>query len=87
MAFTWDDRCQWSFDDLKHLCTMVPILAYADFARSFKLHNDTCRSGLGAVLYQTHDNGMDVVITYASRGLTKAESHYPAHKLEFLTLK
>ena len=30
---------------------------------------------------------MDVVIAYASRNLTKAKSHYPMHKLEFLALK
>ena len=30
---------------------------------------------------------MDAVIAYASRSLTKMESHYLAHKLEFLTLK
>ena len=30
---------------------------------------------------------MDDVITYASRSLTKATSLYPAHKLEFITLK
>ena len=83
----WDDRCQWSFDDLKHQCTMAPILAYTDFTRLFKLHTDACKSGLGAVLYQTLDNGMDAVIAYASRSLTKAKSHYPAHKLEFLPLK
>ena len=52
-----------------------------------KLHTNACRSGLGAVLYQTHDDGMDAVIAYASGSLTKAKSHYPAHKLEFLTLK
>ena len=83
-AIAWDDRCQWFFDDLMHL---VPIPAYADFTRPFKLHTDACRSGLGAVLYQTHDDGMDAVIAYASRSLTKVESHYPAHSLEFLTLK
>ena len=27
------------------------------------------------------------VITYASRSVSKSESHYPAHKLEFLALK
>ena len=27
------------------------------------------------------------MIAYASRSLNKAESHYPAHKLEFLALK
>ena len=32
-AITWVDRCQQSFDDLKHLCTMAPILAYTDFSR------------------------------------------------------
>ena len=80
---TWDNRCQWSFDDLKHLCTMVPIPAYADFTRPFKLHTDACGPGLGAVLYQTHDDGTDAVIAYASRSLTKAKSHYPPHILEF----
>ena len=44
-------------------------------------------SGLGAVLYQTHEDGTDAVLAYASRSLSKAESHYPAHKLEFFTLK
>ena len=43
--------------------------------------------GLVAVLYQTHNDGMDAVIAYASRSLTKAESHYPVHKYEFLALK
>ena len=43
--------------------------------------------GLGVVLYQTREDGMEAVIAYASRSLSKAESHYPAHKLEFLALK
>ena len=29
--------CQQAFDDLKTLCTMAPILAYADFTKTFKL--------------------------------------------------
>ena len=28
---TRDDRCQQVFDELKHLCTMAPILTYANF--------------------------------------------------------
>ena len=46
-----------------------------------------CRSGLGAVLYQAHDDRTDAIIAYVSWSLTKAETHYPTHKLEFLTLK
>ena len=83
----WDSRCQKAFDDLKTMCTMVSILAYADFTKPFKLHTDACSTGLGAVLYQTREDGTEAVIAYASRSLNKAESHYPAHKLEFLTLK
>ena len=86
-AIQWDDRCQQAFDDLKMLCTTLPILAYADFTKPFKLHTDACGSGLGAILYQTHKDGTDAVIAYASRNLTKAESHYPKNKLEFLALK
>ena len=42
--------------------------------------------GLGAVLYQVQD-GVEKVISYASRSLTKSETKYPVHKLEFLCLK
>ena len=86
-AIKWDSRCQQAFDDLKTLCTMAPILAYADFTKPFKLYTDASSTGLGAVLYQTQEDGTKVVIAYASRSLNKAESHYPAHKLEFLALK
>ena len=86
-AIKWDSRCQQAFDDLKRLCTMAPILAYAEFTKPFKLHTDACGSGLGAVLYQICEDGTDAVIAYASQSLSKAEAHYPAHKLEFLTLK
>ena len=57
---------------------MAPILAHTVFIRPSKLYTDACRSGSGAVLYQTYDNGMDAVIAYASRSLMKAESHYIA---------
>lgn len=38
------------------------------------------------MLYQEQD-GQLRVISYASRGLSRSESRYPAHKLEFLALK
>ena len=86
-AIKWDSRCQQAFDDLKKLCTTAPILVYANFTKLFKLHTDACGTGLGAVLYQTREDGTEAVIAYASRSLSKAESHYTAHKLEFLALK
>ena len=86
-AIKWDSRCQQAFDDLKTLCTTAPILMYANISKPFKLHTDACGTGLRDVLYQTWEDGTEAVIAYASRSLNKAESHYPVHKLEFLTLK
>ena len=39
-AIQWDSRCQQAFDDLDRLCTVAPILGYADFTKPFKLHTD-----------------------------------------------
>ena len=66
---------------------MAPILVYTNFSKLFKLHTDASGMGLGAVLYQTREDGTDAVIANASRSLSKAESHYLAHQLEFLALK
>ena len=50
------------------------------------MHTDASNTGLGACLYQ--QQGKDVrVIAYGSRGLSKSEANYPAHKKEFLALK
>ena len=68
------------------MCTSAPILAYADFAKPFKLHTDASVLGLGAVLYEVHD-GVEKVISYASRSLPKSETKHLVHKLEFLCLK
>lgn len=50
------------------------------------LHTDASNVGLGAALYQIQDGHLRV-IDFASRGLSKSEVKYPAHKLEFLALK
>ena len=51
------------------------------------MHLDASSIGLGAVLYQKNAQGDETVIAYASRTVSKAESRYPVHKLEFLALK
>ena len=63
-----------------------PIPAYADYSLPFKLHTDASGTGLVAVLYQEQD-GKERVISFASRSLKPSEKNYPAHKLEFLSLK
>ena len=85
-SIRWDLECQEAFDKLKELCTIILILANADFGKPFKLHTNASVLGLGVVLYQVQDE-VDKVISYTSRSLTKFETKYLVHKLEFLCLK
>ena len=72
---------------MKELCTStLNILANPDYQLPFILHTDSSSEGLGAVLHQKQEGKLRV-IAYASRSVSKTESNYPAHKLEFLTLK
>ena len=82
----WTEAADFAFENLKKLCISTPILAYLDYKLPFVLHTDSSSEGLGAVLYQKQDGKLRV-IAYASRYVSKSESHYPAHKLEFLALK
>lgn len=84
--FIWDSLQQTAFEKLIESLTTPPILAYADYKLPFILNIDSSGDGLGAVLYQRQD-GHELVIAYASRGLRASERNYPAHKLEFLSLK
>lgn len=86
IAWNWGPDQETAFATLKRLLTSAPILGYADYTLPFELHTDASGIGLGAVLYQ-EQKGEKRVISYASRGLTKAEKNYPPHKLEFLALK
>ena len=82
--FRWDENCRNAFVALKtHLIT-APILAYPDPHRTFILDTDASDSGRGAVLSQ--DNGLERVIAYASRALTKAERKYATREKKLLVM-
>ena len=48
----WNDECQEAFNWLKQLCSQIPILAYGNYKKPFKLHTDASKKWMGAVLYQ-----------------------------------
>uniref|UniRef100_A0A3B1JQK1 Gypsy retrotransposon integrase-like protein 1 n=2 Tax=Astyanax mexicanus TaxID=7994 RepID=A0A3B1JQK1_ASTMX len=82
----WTDTCQTAFETIIDKLTTAPVLGFANPKLPYVLHTDASTTGLGAALYQEQE-GVMRVIAYASRGLSKSESRYPAHKLEFLALK
>ena len=87
-GISWSETHQKILEQLiNHLQSPI-IMAYPDFQQPFFITCDASSNGLGAVLYQTQE-GVDKVISYASRTLSDAEKNYHLHsgKLEFLALK
>ena len=82
----WDQACTQAFEEIKNCLTNAPVLAFADPSKPYVLHVDASLSGLGAVLYQEHSEGLRPV-AFASRKLSPSEKNYPIHQLKFLSLK
>ena len=84
--WNWSDDQEKAFNKHKEHLSSTPIIGYPDYKLPFEIHTDTSGIGLGAVLYQ-NQGGLNRPLAFASRGLTKSEKNYPAHKLEFLAMK
>ena len=76
--------CQLAFDMLKQKLVSPPILAYPDFSSTFLVYSDASNTTFGGLLGQIQYN-REVVISYWSRQLTKAERNYSAIEREVLT--
>lgn len=85
-AQRWTSQCQEAFELIFKKLTSAPVLGFADPQLPYVLHTDASTLGVGAALYQIQ-SGQPRVVAFASRGLSKSEKKYPAHKLEFLALK
>ena len=88
VKWNWPDNyeAQESFDRLKDALTdETKFLIRPDFSKPFILHTDACAKGYGAALHQLK-NGKERVVSYASKGTTRAESNYAATKLELKAL-
>ncbi|XP_016300864.1 uncharacterized protein LOC107657336 [Sinocyclocheilus anshuiensis] len=89
LTHAWTEQCQTTFEALRGKLTSAPVLAYADFSKTFILEVDASHGGLGAVLSQEFE-GKIRPIAYASRSLRPTErnmTNYSSMKLEFLALK
>ena len=84
----WSEIHQGIVNDMIDYLKSPQVMAYPNFSLPFFITTDASHQGLGSVLYQTQD-GVDRVISYASRTLNEAEKNYHMHsgKLEFLGLK
>ena len=83
----WSEECNRSFASLKdRLCT-EPILRSPDFDRQFILQTDASDRGIGAVLSQTDEDGVEHPIAFYSRKLIPREERYSTVEKECFAIK
>ncbi|XP_044757871.1 uncharacterized protein LOC123316026 [Coccinella septempunctata] len=83
--FEWNSECDIAFKKVKELLVRAPILSCPDYTKEFLIATDASGYGIGAVLYQPHDQG-DKVICYLSRSLSKQERLYTTSEREMLAV-
>ena len=79
--FTWTDKCEESFQELKRRLTSAPILVIPDVRKPFEVYYDASHIGLGCVLMQEKK-----AVAYASRLLKVYERNYPTHDLKLAAI-
>ena len=83
--FKWDAECHAAFEKLKHALSSPPILAMPDEVGTFTLDTDASESSIGAVLSQVQ-GGLERVIAYAGRKLSRNEQNYCVTRKELLAV-
>ena len=62
--FKWNDKCQDAFDRLKAILKSASVLLAPDFDKCFKSAVDPSDVGIGSVLLQEDNNGIDPPVFY-----------------------
>ena len=83
----WTPECEAAFVALKEVLCAHPILRSPDFKREFTLQTDASDTGVGALLSQYDDDGIDHPIAYFSRKLLPRETRYSTVEKECLAIK
>ena len=81
VEWTWDSVHDKAFEEIKHLLTQAPVLAYFDSTKELSIQCDASGQGLGAALLQ---EGRP--LAYASRALSDTETRYATIEKEMLAI-
>ena len=83
--FIWTSEHEKCFNEIKTKLITSPILSYPSKEGKFILETDSSNYCIGGVLKQ-EQNGIERVIAYGSRKLSKSEVNYCITKKEFLAI-
>jgi hypothetical protein len=82
--FVCNEKCQ-VFDRLIAILKSTPVLLAPDFGKCFKLAVDASDIGVGAVLIQEDNNGIEHPVCYFSRKFNKQQKNYSTIKSVLLS--
>lgn len=77
VEWKWEEEHHKAFDEIKHILATKPMLKRPNFDRVFKLYTDWSKIGIGALLAQEDDAGVEHVVAYASRSNNQAKVTIP----------
>ena len=83
IKFIWSTECEEAFIHLRALLATAPVLSRPSDKHELTLQVDASNCGLGCVLTQEID-GIEGVVSYASRSLNPAERNYSVTERECL---
>ncbi len=86
VPFKWTKDCEDAFRSLIERLVKSPILAFPDFQKEFLLATDASGVGIGAVLSQLGEDGLEHPVAYSSRILQKHERNYSTIEKECLAI-
>ena len=84
---TWTPVCEAAFQQLKAQLTRQPVLKSPHCSKAFILQTDASDRGVGAVLSQRDDDGIEHPVGYFSRNLLPQEQRYATVEKECLAIK
>lgn len=85
-TFAMTEEALDSFKNLQQALTNAPVLRNPDFNRTFHIQCDASDSGIGGVLFQVDDEGLETPIYYFSAKLNTAQRNYSVTERECLAV-
>jgi hypothetical protein len=84
--WTWEERHQKAFEELRNRVTSEPVLAQPRLDQQFELEVDASGFAFGAVLSQKGEDGKRHPIAFYSATALEAERNYDIYDLELLAI-
>lgn len=79
--FSWNDKAETTFKELKMAMVNAPVLTMPDFTIPFIIETDVCHNGLGAVLMQRGKS-----IAYLSKAIAPKHLGFSTYEKELLAV-